>query len=93
MEFFECGHMRTTHLGSDAGGITRRALQPDANAGRCALILEQASGSPILADAQVQPAIVVVVSESRTALLPINPNAAFRRRNRVEPSFSVAPQP
>src|SRR4051794_33483974 len=80
------------HLGSDGLWVAGWPLQPNADTRRRGLISEEADGRAVLTDTQIQAAVMIKIGQSGAALLAVDPDAACRRRHRMEVSAAVTEQ-
>src|SRR5688572_4503004 len=69
------------------------ALQPHAETGLGAFVVEKLRCCRVLADDQVHSPICIVVGQRRSALFTVHKHAAFLRRNRFKVAFAVAFEP
>src|SRR5690349_10638680 len=93
MDFFGRRAVGALDLRTNAPRVAGRALQANPNPRARAGVFEEANGGAVLADAEVDAAIVIEITNSRPALFTINPYAALRRGQGVETPLTVTQEP
>lgn len=82
-----------TKNGADTGRIPRRTSQPDSQSRPGARIAEQFRRAGILGNREISPAVAIVITQRRSALLAINHHPALRPGHRGEAAPPIPSQP